>query len=57
MNNITLTCPVCGTDSRAIGNPDEMDEGHSGKWFCFACDAHGTFEIHFTVTPDPSRGE
>ncbi len=54
MRHTTLTCPVCGTPDKAVGDPDEKDEGHSGSWFCFACKSAGDFEIVFTTT---SEGE
>ena len=50
MRNITMTCPHCGTPERAVGDPDEKDEGHSGKWYCFACGASGTYRIEHTLT-------
>lgn len=50
MRNITLTCTNCNEPSRAVGDPDENDAGHSGSWYCFYCGAAGDFEITLTVT-------
>jgi phage/plasmid primase-like uncharacterized protein len=50
MRNVTMTCPNCGEKDRAVGDPDEVDAGHSGKWFCFNCKAEGTYVIEFAVT-------
>ena len=52
MKNITLTCPVCLEGSRAVGDPDESDNGHSGDWFCFNCHSKGEFSIELEVTVD-----
>ncbi len=50
MRNITMTCAVCETPDRAVGNPDEHDDGQTGKWYCFACGASGTYASVMTVT-------
>jgi hypothetical protein len=52
VNNITLTCPVCHYPDKAVGNPDEKDEGASGKWYCFNCGSSGTYDVEFNVTHD-----
>jgi len=49
MRNVTLTCPNCNEPSRAVGDPDENDGGHTGDWYCFYCGASGTFSIDLEV--------
>lgn len=45
-----MTCPECGEPDRAVGDPLESDDGHSGKWYCFACGAHGTYGVEMETT-------
>ncbi len=57
MRNVTMTCPNCGAEDRAVGDPDERDQGHSGKWYCFACQSSGTYTSEFIITrgTDPEQ--
>src|SRR5690349_17522412 len=48
MRHITLNCPVCGADERAVGDPE------ANKWHCFACGASGSMQITMTQVV-PSR--
>jgi hypothetical protein len=56
MRNVTMTCPHCGTKDKAVGDPDEHDQGHSGKWYCFACGSSGTYVSEFTVNTPTEAG-
>lgn len=51
MRNITLSCPECRTPSKAVGNPDEHANGHTGPYHCFACGSNGTFVVVMTPSP------
>lgn len=49
-HNLTLTCPVCQMPEKAVGNPNEMKDDNSGKWYCFNCKANGDFVVEMTST-------
>ena len=49
MRHITMTCPECKVSDKAVGDPLERDNGHSGHWYCFNCGAHGFYDVTFTT--------
>jgi hypothetical protein len=49
VKHITLTCPNCTVASRAVGDPDESNNGWSGDWHCFNCQSNGTFQMEFII--------
>ena len=58
MRNMTgHNCPACGED-HCVLDPDELDDGHSGSWYCFSCTSKGTYTLSFEQTGDaPSDPE
>lgn len=57
MRNVTMTCPECHEPDRAVGDPSEADDGHSGRWYCFGCGSHGTYEVAMTAVTRPDGEE
>jgi hypothetical protein len=49
MRHITMTCPECRVPNKAVGDPNENDNGASGEWYCFNCGKYGFYDINFTL--------
>lgn len=47
MRHVTMTCPECVTEDKAVGDPMESVHGWLGGWYCFACHAKGNYQITF----------
>lgn len=47
-NHVTLDCPACGVEDRAVGEPRKDETG--GTWYCFNCKSYGKFSYDLEVT-------
>jgi transposase-like protein len=47
-HHVTLDCPNCGVDNRAVGDPNT----DHNNFHCFNCGANGDFEQKITLHTD-----